>query len=114
MRTSLYIVPTTLLSTNRPNAGHTASPFPADPTQSLLRVDWGDDNAEREFEALPGVAFLGFPWEPLPDYAANLISSIAQEEVPASRSSNISASIGEPIQPLSVARALQGIAWARP
>lgn len=79
-----YIVPTDLAAqcwvTDRERrlirASGGSTPFPGDPTKSLLNVSWHDHPDERAaFEALPDVVPLGLPWEPIPADAVPLLAS---------------------------------------
>lgn len=106
-----YIVPTQLLIDSPPKGGHQAQPIPADPTRSLVSIDWDNPNLEQEFEALPGVLHLGFAWEPLPDEAVPLLASFQQRDASTAAMTTIAAPAAEAHPPVSVARALRSIGW---
>lgn len=110
MNRETYIVPTQLLIDSPPKAGHQAQKIPADPTRSLVRIDWDNPNLEQEFEARPEVLHLGFSWEPLPDEAVPLLASFQQGDVVNSAATATAAPL-EAAPPISVARALRSIGW---
>lgn len=108
---SHYIVPSAMLKTNPPTGDWHAHGIPVDPTQSLLVVVWSNPNAEMDFEALPGVLFLGEPWEPLPPEAVPLLASF-QDSLQSLPSGAVALPVdGLPITPDTVSQALRKLSW---
>jgi hypothetical protein len=106
---SLYIVPSDLLLTSPPRAEWHAHGIPADLAQSLVAVYWTDSNAQRDFESMPDVLFLGEPWEPLPAAAAPLLASLETGDKTAKVAALPATDI--PAVPETVASAIRRISW---
>ena len=102
-----YIVPVDLY---KPEAPFHSQSIPGDPTKTLVFVDWKNSpNGEADFESLPGVLPLGFPWEPLPAEAAPLLASFQTLDAAAVAAGTAMLAVDAPAPIDSVARALQKI-----
>jgi hypothetical protein len=111
MNWTSYIVPSALLRETPPKECWHAYPIPADLTQSLVFVQWGNMNLELEFERLDGVLHLGYPWETPPAEALPLLASFPQSV--AESALKESSPIGELPPTDSLARCLRGLDCAR-
>lgn len=112
MSHSAYIVLSELLLVTPPRDAWHATTIPADPSQSLVVVEWDNPNFEVEFESLPGVRPLGRPWEPLPADAVPLLASF-QEPTDASvmKATPTILEVDVPANPETVASALREMNW---
>jgi hypothetical protein len=115
---SAYIVPTEMLRTSPPKDDWDARPIDADPTQSLVMVTWDNPNFADEFEALPGVVYLGLPWEPPPAEAVPLLASMqtAIEQTSGALTAVAPSTDSTSSPPASLGRMLRDMGWhpARP
>lgn len=92
MKTVAYIVDNDVLLSSRPREAYSAEPCPGDPTKSLVYCHWDNPNWEVEFEALPGVTWLGHPWDVPPADTIPLLASFYTDPL-ASRTTTIAAPV---------------------
>jgi hypothetical protein len=108
-----YIVPNDLLQSSPPRGEWDAHTIPADPSRSVLTIEWDNHNDWAAFDQLAEVQIVGEDWETIsPDVAALLASFSGDAPLTSSPATSAMAPVSEaPITPDSVSAALKKTGW---